>query len=171
VILPFKDKTPQIAEDAFIAPTAVIIGDVIIGSKANIWYGAVIRGDINQIIIGEKSSVQDNCVLHCNYRNPTIVGNQVIVGHGAIMEGCIIEDGCMIGMNATVLSGAKIGAGSIVAAGAVVKENGVYPIRSLLAGIPAELKRELTEEQANSTLTFIENYQRVMAEYKLSSDS
>jgi carbonic anhydrase/acetyltransferase-like protein (isoleucine patch superfamily) len=105
-------------------------------------------------------------VLHCNHRNATIVGKNVIVGHGAAMEGCQIGDGCMIGMNAVVLSGAKVGAGSMVAAGSVVKEHAEYPPRSLLAGVPAEWKRELTDEHTARIEQWINNYQRVVVDYR-----
>lgn len=165
MIIPFQDKTPHIAEGVFIAPTAVIIGDTILHSGANIWFGAVLRGDLNQIVIGSRSSIQDNSVIHVNRRKMTLVGEDVIVGHGAILEGCEIGNGCMIGMNATVLSGAVIGMQSIVAAGTLVREGQIIPPRVLVAGVPAEIKRELNEDQYSQVLRGIDSYQELMRHY------
>ncbi|NJL96141.1 MAG: gamma carbonic anhydrase family protein, partial [Anaerolineae bacterium] len=125
MLLKFKGHHPQIAPDVFLAPTATVIGDVIVGARANLWFGAVLRGDLNQLRVGARSSVQDNCVLHTNTSAPTVVGDDVIIGHGAVLEGCTIAPGCLIGMNATVLSGAQLGPGCIVAAGAVVREGAI----------------------------------------------
>ena len=111
------------------------------------WFGAVLRGDIDEIVLGAGSNLQDNAVIHTEAGSPTIVGAGVSIGHGAIVHGCRVEDGCLIGMNATVLNGAVIGAESLVAAGAVVLEGTVVPPRSLVAGVPAKVRRELSDEE------------------------
>jgi carbonic anhydrase/acetyltransferase-like protein (isoleucine patch superfamily) len=122
----------------YLAPTATIVGDVAIGKGSSVWYGAVLRGDLDRIAIGEHCSVQDNAVLHVDKGSPLLLGNRVTVGHGAVVHGCEVGDDCIVGMNATVSSRAKIGAGSIVAAGAVVPEGAEFPPNSILAGMPAK---------------------------------
>jgi carbonic anhydrase/acetyltransferase-like protein (isoleucine patch superfamily) len=147
VILPFEDAIPQIGADVWLAPNASVIGKVRIGAQASVWFGAVLRGDIDEIVLGDRSNLQDNAVIHTESGNPTIVGSDVSIGHGAIVHGCVVEDGCLIGMNATVLNGAVIGAQSLVAAGAVVLEGTAIPPRSLVAGVPAKVRRELDDEE------------------------
>ena len=146
MIIELDGKTPQVAEDAFIAPTAVLIGDVTVAAGASIWFGAVLRGDNSAIVIGAGSNVQDNCVIHCADDLPTIVGENVTVGHMAMLEGCVIGDGSLIGMGAIVLQRAQVGAGSLVAAGAVVGEGVEIPAGVLAAGVPARVKKELAGE-------------------------
>lgn len=143
--LPYKDKYPVIAKDVFIAPTAVIIGDVEIAEGANIWYGTVLRGDLAPIRIGANTNIQDNCTVHTDVNKPAVIGMNVTVGHNAVVHGCTIEDRCLIGMNAVVLSGAHVKSGCIVGAGAVIKENMVAGPFQLLAGIPAVVKKTLPE--------------------------
>ncbi|HEV8594881.1 MAG TPA: gamma carbonic anhydrase family protein [Thermoplasmata archaeon] len=126
----------------YVAPTAVIVGDVAIGRGTSVWYGAVVRGDLDRIHVGENCSIQDNAVVHVDKGSPALIGNRVTVGHAAVVHGCTIGDDCLIGMNATVASRAKIGAGSIVAAGAVVPEGADFPPKSILVGIPAKRKGE-----------------------------
>ena len=143
-ILTINGKTPVIHPSAFIAENAVIAGQVFIGERANIWYGAVLRADQGfDIRIGDKSSIQDNSVIHTSHINPTIVKKSVTVGHGAVLEGCVVEDGALIGMNACVLDGSSVGAGSVIAAGSVVKEGDNIPEKMLAAGVPARVKKEL----------------------------
>jgi carbonic anhydrase/acetyltransferase-like protein (isoleucine patch superfamily) len=143
MIIELDGKTPQVADDAFIAPTAVLIGDVTVHAGASIWFGAVLRGDNDAIVIGPGSNVQDNCVIHCAHELPTIVGTNVTVGHMAMLEGCTIGDGSLIGMGAIVLQRATVGAGALVAAGAVVGEGSEIPDGVLAAGVPAKVKKEL----------------------------
>ncbi len=133
------------APDAFLAPTAVLIGDVIVGDQASIWFGTVLRGDhpAHGIVVGARSNVQDNCVVHVGDWQPTLIGADVTVGHGAKFESCTIEDGCVIGMNAVILQEAVIGAGSLVAANAVVLEKTSVPPGSLVAGVPAKVRGTL----------------------------
>jgi carbonic anhydrase/acetyltransferase-like protein (isoleucine patch superfamily) len=145
LIIEFKGKRPQIHETAYIAPNATIIGNVIIEAEASVWFGAVIRGDHGRIIIGARTSVQDNVVIHVNPRHDTIVEADVTIGHGVVLEGCHLNAGVLVGMNATVLSGAVVGAGTLIAAGAVVGENQQISGGVLAAGIPARVKGELSE--------------------------
>jgi carbonic anhydrase/acetyltransferase-like protein (isoleucine patch superfamily) len=147
VVLPFEDAVPEIHPTAYLAETATVIGRVRIAEDASVWFGAVLRGDIDEIVLGPGSNLQDNAVIHTEAGSPTIVGAGVSIGHGAVVHGCRVEDGCLIGMNATVLNGAVIGADSLVAAGAVVLEGTVVPPRSLVAGVPAKVRRELTDEE------------------------
>lgn len=146
MILNYLDKHPQIADDVYIAPTATIIGDVTIASGASIWYGSVIRGDLAPITIGANTNIQDNCTIHTDHNKPANIGRHVTVGHNAIVHGCTIEEQCLIGINAVVLSGAVIKTGSLVAAGALIKEGQEAGPFQLLAGIPAVVKKTLTEE-------------------------
>ncbi len=143
IILPLNGRTPQIADDVFVAATAVVIGDVRIESGANIWFGAVIRGDdpTHPIVIGAEANVQDGAIVHVGDWGPTIIGERVTVGHGAVMESCEIGDGSLIGMRAVVLQNAIVGKECLVAAGAVILEGARIPDRSLVAGVPASVRR------------------------------
>src|SRR5271154_1826928 len=143
-IVTLDGVTPQIGADVYLAPTATLIGDVHIGDRATVWFGAVLRGDAARIEIGAETSIQDNAVVHCAAGLPTIVGDRVTVGHGALLEGCVIEDGALIGMGAVVLQHARVGAGSLIAAGAVVSERTEIPSGVLAAGVPAKVKKELS---------------------------
>ncbi|HLE54709.1 MAG TPA: gamma carbonic anhydrase family protein [Thermoplasmata archaeon] len=127
----------------YIAPSAVLVGDVSVAEGASVWHGAVLRGDFDAIRIGRDSNVQDNAVLHVDRGMPCEVGDRVTVGHGAIVHGCTIADECLIGMNSTMNSGAFIGRGSLVAAGAVVKEGAEFPEGSVIGGVPAKVLREI----------------------------
>jgi len=145
MIIEFKGHRPKISSKAFIAPTAVLIGDVTVEGDASIWFGAVLRSDQNEnpIVVGARTSVQDNCVIHSG-EAPTILEEDVTVGHGAIMEGCIIRRGAIIGINATILENTEIGEESLIAAGSVVVPHTKIPARVLAAGSPAEVKKELS---------------------------
>jgi carbonic anhydrase/acetyltransferase-like protein (isoleucine patch superfamily) len=146
MIFEFEGKRPTIGKGVFIAPTAVIIGNVQIGDGSSIWYGAVLRGDENQIVVGSNTSVQDNTVIHTNKETATIVGNNVTIGHGALIEGCTIEDGAVIGMGAVVLEHSIVGSCSMIAAGSVVTRGAIIPPKTLAAGSPAVIKKELSGE-------------------------
>ncbi len=134
-------------KNIFIAENAKIIGDVRIGDYVSIWFGAVIRADINYIEIGKESNIQDLSVLHVTEELPCVIGERVTIGHNAIVHGAKIGDECLIGMGAVILDGARIGKNCVIAAGAVVKENQEIPSGVLVAGVPAKIKRELTEEE------------------------
>lgn len=145
LILPFDGMTPRVAEDAFIAPNAVLIGNVTVESEASIWFGAVLRGDDpdHGIVVGRRTSVQDNCVVHVGRWGPTRIGAECTVGHGAAFESCTIGDGTVVGMNAVILQEAEVGEECLVAAGAVVRGGMRIPRRSLVAGVPAEVRKTL----------------------------
>jgi carbonic anhydrase/acetyltransferase-like protein (isoleucine patch superfamily) len=145
MIRAYQGHSPCIAETAFVAESADIIGRVEIGEHASIWFGAVLRGDIDPIRVGAKSNVQDGCVLHTMAGSPTFVGEGVTVGHRAVLHGCRVEDHCLIGMAAVLLNNVVVGEGSIVAAGALVAENTVIPPRCLYMGVPARFHRALTD--------------------------
>lgn len=151
MLLTYRGRTPRVHPTAFIAPTAVLIGDVEVGPESSIWFGAVLRGDHEQhgIRIGARTSIQDNCVLHVSARGPTIVADDVTVGHGAVFESCEIRRGCLIGMNAVILHRAIIGEYALVAAMSVVPEGMEVPRSTLVAGVPARVRRELSGESAH----------------------
>jgi carbonic anhydrase/acetyltransferase-like protein (isoleucine patch superfamily) len=130
----------RLHKTAFVAERAVLRGEITVGPKASVWFGAVLRGDIEPIFIGEASNVQDNCVLHTDFSYPLRVGKRVTVGHGAVLHGCHIGDDCLVSMGAMVLTGAVVGKGSFVAAGAVVLEGMEIPPRSLVLGVPAKIR-------------------------------
>lgn len=145
LMLPFRGVVPTVHPTAFIAPTAVLIGNVVVGAESSIWFGAVLRGDDpgNGIVVGTRTSVQDNCVVHVGDWGPTVIGDEVTVGHGAAFESCTIGDGTVVGMNAVILQNAVIGPECVVAAGSVVREGQKVEARSLVAGVPAVLKKRL----------------------------
>lgn len=138
-------RADQVADTAFIAPGAVVLGDVTLEADVSIWFNAVVRGDTDRIHIGAGSNVQDLCMLHADPGYPCIIGREVTIGHHAVVHGALIEDEVMIGMRAVVLNGARVGRGSIIAAGAVVTENANIPPNSLVMGMPGRVRRETTE--------------------------
>lgn len=147
LIVAFGGSTPAIPESAWVAPNATLVGAVTLGERASVYYGTVLRADVNAIAIGADTNLQDNVTIHVEDDSPARIGARVSIGHAAVLHGCTIGDDCLVGMSATVLNGAVIGAGSLVAAGAVVLENSVIPPRSLVAGVPGKVKRELTDEE------------------------
>ncbi|MBW1603299.1 gamma carbonic anhydrase family protein [Streptomyces sp. JJ66] len=140
-------REPHIDPQAYTAPTSVIVGDVTLAAGASIWYHAVVRGDMGAITIGAGSNVQDNCTVHVDPGFPVTVSAGVSVGHNAVLHGCTVEDDVLVGMGATVLDGAVIGAGSLVAAQALVPQGMRVPPGSLVAGVPAKVRRELTTQE------------------------
>jgi carbonic anhydrase/acetyltransferase-like protein (isoleucine patch superfamily) len=140
-------KEPTVAPGAFVAPTAVVLGDVVLAAGSSVWYHTVIRGDGGPIALGADSNIQDNCTVHVDPGFPVSIGERVSVGHNAVLHGCTVEDDVLIGMGATVLNGARIGAGSLVAAQALVPQGMVVPPGSLVAGVPAKVKRELGDQE------------------------
>lgn len=162
-IRPYRGKFPQIAASAYIDPAAVIIGDVVIGEDASVWPRSVVRGDVHYIRIGERTNIQDGCVLHVmKDQYPLILGDEVTVGHSVTLHGCTIESRVLIGMGCIILNGAVIGSGSIIAAGALITERTVIPPGSLVMGSPGKVKRSLTAiDQAA-----IEAYAKRYVEYK-----
>jgi carbonic anhydrase/acetyltransferase-like protein (isoleucine patch superfamily) len=159
MIRAFRGIQPQIHQSAYVDDSAQVIGDVHLGEDASIWFNAVVRGDIHFIRIGSRSNVQDNSVIHVrNGTHPTILEDEVTVGHSVTLHGCYIERGALIGIGSIVLDDARVGASSIVAAGAVVAPGTVIPARSLVMGMPARVKRELTDDEVEGLKEFWRNY-------------
>ena len=158
MFLSFCGKVPRNEGAAFVAPNATVQGDVILKAGSTVWYGAVLRGDDGQLIIGENSNVQDNAVLHTGPGLDVTVGRGTSVGHGAVVHGCTVGDGCLIGMHATILNGAVIGDGCLIAAGALVPENMQVPAGSLVIGIPGKVVRPVSAAQAAAIKANEEEY-------------
>lgn len=167
-IIELGGHVPQVHPTAWIAPTATLIGHVVVEAQASVWFGAVLRGDDpnHEIRVGARSSVQDNCVVHVSARGPTIIGAGVTVGHGAVMESCVVGDGALIGMNAVLLQGARIGERALIAAGAVVAEGAEIPAGHLAAGAPARVKKELEGESLRWVTTSAAHYVELAARYR-----
>ena len=158
-ILPWDDTLPTIAEDAFVASNATIIGDTQIGSLSSIWFNVVLRGDVNYIRVGERSNIQDGTIVHVATDSyPTLIGNEVLIGHMAVIHACTLEDGCFIGMSATVMDGAVVEKGAMVAAGALVPPGKRVVSNQLWAGSPAKFRRDLTELEKTQNTEQIQRY-------------
>lgn len=168
-IVELDGVAPTIGEDVFLAPTAVLIGDVRVGDRANIWFGAVLRGDASHIEIGAGSSIQDNAVIHCADDLPTLIREGVVVGHGACLEGCEVEAHALIGTGAIVLQRAHVGEGAMLAAGSVLGEGAPVGARMLAAGAPAREKKELSGSALEWTRTAADHYQGYRRRYLESS--
>lgn len=151
-------EEPLYGPDVFVAPTAVVMGDVQMDEGSSLWYGAVLRGDINSIKIGKFSNLQDGVIGHLADDHSLVVGKYVTVGHGAVIHACEIADECLIGMNSTILDGTKIGKQSIVAAGSLVPAGMDVPAGSLVAGVPAKIKRKLSGEEKKNLKKWAEKY-------------
>ncbi|MBC7795294.1 MAG: gamma carbonic anhydrase family protein [Pyrinomonadaceae bacterium] len=159
MIKSFEGKTPKIHETAFIAETSVIIGDVEIGANSSVWYGSVLRGDVNSIKIGERTNVQDGSIIHVtSFLYPTVLEDEITVGHRVMLHGCHVERGCLIGISSTILDGARIGADSLVAAGSLVTPRTQIPPRSFVIGTPARVKRTLSDDEVKNLALFWQNY-------------
>jgi len=157
----YLKKKPTLGNGVFIAPKAIVVGDVRLGQDSSVWYGAVLRGDINFISVGEGSNLQDGVIGHLSDDLPLEVGDYVTVGHGAVIHACVIEDECLVGMNATILDGARIGRQSIVAAGTVVPQGMQVPEGSLVAGVPATTRKALSSERRQGLRQWAEKYVEV----------
>ena len=167
MILPYLDKSPQIHSTAFIFESADIIGDVTIGAQSSIWFKAVVRGDVHYIRIGERTNVQDGALLHVTRNtHPLVIGNDVTIAHGVILHGCTVKDRVLIGMGAIVLDGAVVHEDSMIGAGALVPPNMEVPSRTLVVGVPAKVKRELTEEEVKHIRQSAQNYIRYVENYR-----
>ena len=159
MIRPFRGIHPQIHPTAFIADSAQVIGDVHVGEQASIWFGTVARGDMFYIRIGDRTNVQDNCVLHTRTgEKPTILEDEVTVGHSVTLHGCYVEHGTLIGIGSIVLDDVRVGAQSLVAAGSLVSPGTIIPPRSLVMGMPARVKRPLTDEEVAGLASYWQNY-------------
>lgn len=166
MIMAYRGVQPQVAADVFVAPTATVIGDVHIGAESGIWFGVILRGDVNRIRIGRRSNLQDGTIVHVTSNtHPTLIGDGVTVGHGVMLHGCTVGDSCLIGIGAIVLDGAVIGESSMVAAGSLVAPGMVVPPRSLAIGNPARIKRELTEAELLQLQVLADRYVAYRLDY------
>lgn len=166
MIRPFRGRSPLIDPTVYVAPTATVIGDVEIGARSSIWFGAVLRGDVFHIRIGEETSIQDNAVLHVTHdRFATVVGNRVTVGHSVTLHGCTIADRCIIGMGATVLDQVEVGERCIVGAGALLTPGTKVPPGHLVVGTPARIKRPLTADELAWLESSAEHYVALSLHY------
>jgi carbonic anhydrase/acetyltransferase-like protein (isoleucine patch superfamily) len=167
MIRAFKGKSPRIHTSAYIAESAEVIGDVEIGEESSVWFKAVVRGDVFHIRIGARTNIQDGTVVHVsNGTHATILEDEVTVGHNVTLHGCYVERGCLVGMGSIVMDGVRIGAESIVAAGALVSPGTQVPPRSLVIGVPARVKRQLTDEEVAGLAQFWKNYVEYTKQYK-----
>ena len=172
MIVPFEGVTPTLAADVFVAPGAVVIGDVVIGEASSVWYTSVVRGDVMPIRIGARVNIQDGSVIHVSSRtSPTHIADDVTIGHRAIIHGCTIERGALIGMGAIILDDAVIGEGSLVGAGAIVTSGTIVPPGSLVLGAPARVKRPLTDDERTGLLASAAGYVHNAARHAASLDS
>lgn len=157
-VLGLPSGAPKLPEDVFVAPGAVVVGDVTLGEGCSVWYGAVLRADGERVEIGDNCNIQDGAVLHADPGEPAILEAGVTVGHRAIVHGAVVEENSLIGMGAIVLNGARIGSGSLVAASALVRGGTVIPPNSLVAGVPATVKRDVSDEEREMILATAEEY-------------
>ncbi len=167
MVVHFQGMVPRVAPTAFVAPTAVVLGDVELGEHSSVWFGTVVRGDVHRIRIGARTNVQDNSTLHVTGGvHPLTIGEDVSIGHRVVVHGCTIGDRCLIGMGAVVLDGAEIGPESIVGAGAVVPEGAVFPPRSVILGVPARRRREAGEADLRRILGTRDDYLHLIRRYQ-----
>jgi carbonic anhydrase/acetyltransferase-like protein (isoleucine patch superfamily) len=166
LILPYAGKAPQIDPTAWISPTSVIIGDTVIGAGSSIWFGTIVRGDVNKIRIGKKVNIQDGAICHVSIAKAAlIIEDRVSIAHGAIVHGCTLRKGCLIGIGAKILDLAEVGECALVAAGSVVREQQIIPPGELWAGIPAVKKRDLTDSEKQSLMDISERYALYSLQY------
>ena len=163
IVRSYEGKQPRIGARVFIAENAAVIGDVELGDDSSIWFATTVRGDVNAIRIGRNTNVQDNCTIHVTHLDwPTIIGDNVTIGHGALVHGCTVENGALIGMGSRVLDGAVVGESAMVGAGALVPPGMHVPPRTLVVGVPARVKRPLTDDE----LAHLENSWKNYVQYK-----
>lgn len=166
VLQRYLAQLPRVAEDVYVAPTAALIGSVELAEEVSVWHGSVLRGDLNRIVVGARSNLQDGSVVHVGDRDAAIIGADVVVGHRAVIHGCRVEDAVLVGIGATILDGAVIGQGSVIAAGAVVTAGTLVPARSLVAGVPGKVKRTLTEADESFHRELAAKYMRLAHNYR-----
>lgn len=155
----------DIADNVFIAPDVALLGKITIGKNSSVWYKSVLRGDVDEIIIGERSNIQDGTIIHCVEEYPTIIGDDVSLGHGVVLHGCKLGNNILVGMRATILNGAIVGDNCLIAAGTLVPENMVIPENSLVMGVPAKIKGQVTEAQLELIKYTSSNYIEYSKQY------
>ncbi len=170
MIRPFDDKHPKIHPTAFIADDAIVIGDVEIGEDASVWFGSILRGDVNYIRIGARTNIQDASVIHVSSKtHPTILEDEITVGHRVTLHGCYVETGCLIGIGSIILDGARIGKNSLVAAGSLLTPDTLIPPHSLVMGSPAKVKRALEDDELADLPSFWQRYVELKQQYRNST--
>ena len=166
MILKFKEFYPKIASSAWIAPSADLIGNIEIGEDSSVWFGCVIRSDVNEVRIGKKTNIQDLSCIHTDTHTKTIIGDNVTIGHKVMLHGCTIENNCLIGMSATILDNAVIGEGSIVGANSLVTQGKKFPPRSMIMGSPAKVVKQLSQEDVEGLIRHAGHYVDYKNDYK-----
>lgn len=166
MIVQMEDNRPQLGPDVFIAPSAVVIGRVRLGASSSVWYGSVLRGDDEDIVLGVNCNVQDGSIIHADPGFPAVLGDRVTIGHGAIVHGAVIEDDVLIGMRAVILNGARIGSGSVVAAGSVVTRGTVVPPGSLVVGVPGKVVRDVGKQELDMIARAARSYVQKAARHR-----
>ena len=161
-----RDKNPEIPKSCWLAENATIVGDVQLGQNCSVWFSAVIRGDVNRIVVGDNCNIQDGAIIHCTYeRSETIIGNNVSVGHNAIVHGCHIEDNVLVGMGSIIMDGAHIQSNVLIAAGTVVLENMKLESNCIYAGVPAKMVKQLTKDKFETEIKRIANNYNLYASW------
>lgn len=163
----YTTYVPEVAPDAYLAPGASVIGRVILGAQSSVWYGCVLRGDVNEIRLGDRSNIQDGTVVHLGDRDPTIIGEDVVVGHRAVLHGCTIGAGTLVGIQSTLLDGVVVGEGSIIGSGALVTAGTVIPPRSLVLGVPAKVVKTLSADDETFHRQLAAKYTRLAHNYRV----
>lgn len=171
LIVPYEDARPRVDATVYLAPGSAVVGDVEIGAESSLWPGAVLRGDEAGVRVGERSNIQDRCVVHVEFGTPTIIGSGVSVGHAAVLHGCILEDGCLIGVGATVLDGAVVGKEAFIAAGAVVLPDVRVAPRELWGGVPARRLRDLNDDDLAGMTRAADDYVKRARQFKEAGDT
>ncbi len=172
MLIGYLGKEPKLHASVFVAEGAHVIGDVAIGMNSSLWFNAVVRGDVNFVRIGARTNVQDNSVIHVTHEKfPTVIASNVTIGHAAIIHGCTVEDSCLIGMGAILLDGCRIGDHCLVAAGSLVREGFVAPAKSLVAGVPARIVRELNSEELSRLEASAQHYVDYVSNYRFGSST
>lgn len=167
MIKSFQNLQPKIHDSVFIAEDAVVIGDVEIGESSSVWYGSIVRGDVNYIRIGARTNIQDGSIIHVSRKtHPTVLEDEITLGHRVTLHGCYVETGCLIGIGAIVMDGVRVGRNSLIAAGSLVTPNTQIPPRSLVMGSPAKVRRELTDDEVKDLERFWRNYVSLSEIYK-----
>ncbi len=166
MIYRFEDSTPSLPEEYFVADSAAVIGNITLQNQSSIWFGVVLRGDIEPIIVGERSNIQDNSVAHTSHGKPVVIGNHTTIGHKVMLHACTVGNNCLIGMGATLLDGCEIGDNCLVGAGALVKQNQKIPAGSLAVGSPARVIRKLTEEEISDVRKYSDRYVALLNRYR-----
>ncbi|MGB3354458.1 MAG: gamma carbonic anhydrase family protein [Mycobacterium sp.] len=166
LIIALPDRTPRLAATSWVAPNAAVIGDVTLGTNVSVWYSATLRAEFEPIVVGQGSNVQDSVTIHTDPGFPAKIGERVTIGHNAVLHGCTVEDDCLIGIGSVIGNGAIVGCQSLIAPGAVVPQRMVIPPRSMVAGVPAKVRRELTTEEIEANRVNASAYEYLLSVHR-----